>query len=64
MSREAFEAARAEVGVIDTMIGFPKAREEQAKQYDFIRKQAKDDDREPSKWLRRRIVYHFMEQTL
>ena len=44
MSREAFEAARAEVGVIDTMIGFPKAREEQAKQYDFIRKQTHDAD--------------------
>ena len=44
MSREAFEKARSEVGVIDTMIGFPKAREEQAKQYDFIRKQTHDSD--------------------
>ena len=44
MSAEAFEKARAEVGVIDTMIGFPAPREEQAKQYDFIRKQTHDAD--------------------
>jgi predicted TIM-barrel fold metal-dependent hydrolase len=44
MSREAFEKARAEVGVFDTMIGFPAPREEQAKQYDFIRKQTHDHD--------------------
>ena len=41
---EAFEKARAEVGVIDTMIGFPVPREEQAKHYDFIRKQTHDAD--------------------
>jgi len=41
---EAFEKARAEVGVIDTMIGFPAPREEQAKHYDFIRKQTHDSD--------------------
>ena len=44
MSREAFEKARADVGVIDTMIGFPAPREEQAKHYDFIRKQTHDSD--------------------
>ena len=44
MSAEAFEKARAEVGVIDTMIGFPAPREEQAKHYDFIRKQTHDAD--------------------
>ena len=44
MSREAFEEARRQVGVIDTMIGFPQPREEQAKQYDFIRKQTHDAD--------------------
>ena len=44
MSREAFEKARADVGVIDTMIGFPAPREEQAKHYDFIRKQTHDAD--------------------
>ncbi len=44
MSRDAFEKARAEVGVIDTMIGFPAPREEQAKHYDFIRKQTHDAD--------------------
>src|SRR4029079_16225224 len=44
MSREAFEKARADVGVIDTMIGFPAPREEQAKHYDFIRAQTHDDD--------------------
>src|SRR4029079_14089630 len=44
MSAEAFEKARAEVGVIDTMIGFPAPREEQAKHYDFIRKQTHDSD--------------------
>src|SRR5262249_47443466 len=44
VSAEAFEKARAEVGVIDTMIGFPAPREEQAKQYDFIRKQTHDSD--------------------
>src|SRR4029077_20148097 len=44
VSREAFEKARAEVGVIDTMIGFPAPREEQAKHYDFIRKQTPDSD--------------------
>jgi hypothetical protein len=41
MSREAFEQARAG-GVIDTMIGFPQPREQQAKTYDFIRAQAMD----------------------
>jgi predicted TIM-barrel fold metal-dependent hydrolase len=40
----AFEKARADVGVIDTMIGFPAPREEQAKHYDFIRKQTHDAD--------------------
>src|SRR3954470_2414740 len=44
MSAEAFEKARAEVGVIDTMIGFPAPREEQAKHYDFIRRQTHDTD--------------------
>src|SRR5207342_85104 len=44
MSVEAFEKARAEVGVVDTMIGFPAPREEQAKHYDFIRKQTHDSD--------------------
>src|SRR5579871_66819 len=44
VSRDAFEKARAEVGVIDTMIGFPAPREEQAKHYDFIRKQTHDAD--------------------
>ena len=43
MSREAFEKARAQ-GVFDTMIGFPAPREEQAKQYDFIRAQTHDHD--------------------
>ncbi len=43
-----FEQAREEVGVIDTMIGFPQPRDEQAKQYDFIRKQTHDADSE--KW--------------
>ncbi len=37
----AFDDAR-ERGVIDTMIGFPQPREQQAKQYDFIRRQAMD----------------------
>ena len=46
MSAEAFEKARADAGVIDTMIGFPSPREEQAKQYDFIRKQTRDADSE------------------
>ena len=32
------------MGVIDTMIGFPAPREEQAKHYDFIRKQTHDSD--------------------
>ncbi len=41
--KTAFERP-AEVGVIDTMIGFPVAREEQAKHYDFIRKQTHDAD--------------------
>jgi predicted TIM-barrel fold metal-dependent hydrolase len=40
---DAFDAAR-ERGVIDTMIGFPAPREQQAKQYDFIRKQTHDAD--------------------
>ena len=44
MTSEAFEKARTEVGVIDTMIGFPAPREEQAKHYDFIRKQTHDAD--------------------
>jgi predicted TIM-barrel fold metal-dependent hydrolase len=44
VSAEAFEKARADVGVIDTMIGFPQPREEQAKTYDFIRKQTHDAD--------------------
>ena len=44
MTAEGFEKARAEVGVIDTMIGFPAPREEQAKRYDFIRKQTHDAD--------------------
>jgi hypothetical protein len=44
VSAEAFERARADVGVIDTMIGFPAPREEQAKHYDFIRKQTHDAD--------------------
>ena len=44
VSREAFEKARADVGVVDTMIGFPAPREEQAKHYDFIRKQTHDSD--------------------
>ncbi len=44
MSVEAFEAARRDVGVIDTMIGFPAPRDEQARQYDFIRKQTHDAD--------------------
>jgi len=44
MSAEAFEKARAEVGVIDTMIGFPQPRDDAAKQYDFIRKQTHDRD--------------------
>src|SRR6476619_478483 len=44
MSAEAFDKARAEVGVIDTMIGFPQPREEQAKHYDFIRRQTHDAD--------------------
>src|SRR5665213_4285663 len=44
MSAEAFEKARAETGVIDTMIGFPAPREEQAKHYDFIRAQTNDAD--------------------
>jgi predicted TIM-barrel fold metal-dependent hydrolase len=44
MSKASFEKARDEVGVIDTMIGFPQPREEQAKQYDFIRKQTHDSD--------------------
>ena len=44
MSKEAFEKARSEVGVIDTMIGFPVPREEQRKHYDFIRKQTNDAD--------------------
>ena len=43
-SSQAFEKARADVGVIDTMIGFPAPREEQAKHYDFIRKQTHDAD--------------------
>jgi predicted TIM-barrel fold metal-dependent hydrolase len=38
---KAFDAAR-ERGVIDTMIGFPQPRKDQAKQYDFIRRQAMD----------------------
>jgi uncharacterized protein len=46
VSVEAFEKARADVGVVDTMIGFPQPREEQAKQYDFIRKQTHDSDSE------------------
>ena len=37
----AFDEAR-EGGVIDTMIGFPQPRDQQAKQYDFIRRQAMD----------------------
>ena len=36
------DGARREVGVIDTMIGFPAPREEQLKLYDFIRKQTHD----------------------
>src|SRR5438132_11994682 len=44
VSSRAFEKARAEVGVIDTMISFPAPREEQAKHYDFIRKQTHDSD--------------------
>src|SRR5258708_4186782 len=44
MSSQEFEKARADVGVIDTMIGFPAPREEQAKHYDFIRKQTHDSD--------------------
>ena len=46
MTNQAFEDARREFGVIDTMIGFPQPREEQAKQYDFIRKQTHDADSE------------------
>jgi predicted TIM-barrel fold metal-dependent hydrolase len=38
----AYEAALAERGAFDTMIGFPQPRAEQAKQYDFIRRQAMD----------------------
>jgi predicted TIM-barrel fold metal-dependent hydrolase len=38
----AFDAARAERGVIDTMIGLPSSREDRRKVYDFIRKQALD----------------------
>ena len=47
MSRpKAFETTPRgrDVGVIDTMIGFPAPREEQAKHYDFIRKQTHDAD--------------------
>ena len=46
MTNQAFEEARREFGVIDTMIGFPQPREEQAKVYDFIRKQTHDADSE------------------
>jgi predicted TIM-barrel fold metal-dependent hydrolase len=38
-----FEAARAG-GVIDTFLGMPAPREEQAKKYDFIRKITKDSE--------------------
>jgi predicted TIM-barrel fold metal-dependent hydrolase len=44
VSASAFEAARAQRGVFDTMIGFPAPREEQAHHYDFIRKQTHDRD--------------------
>jgi uncharacterized protein len=40
----AFDAAREQYGAIDTMIGFPAPREEQAKHYDFIRAQTHDSD--------------------
>jgi predicted TIM-barrel fold metal-dependent hydrolase len=39
-----FETAIRDVGCIDTMIGFPAPRDEQAKNYDFIRRQTHDAD--------------------